>query len=105
MSTTNEDLLKAIMSKVSSLDIVSGQFGTVKLHGTGTIETQFRGICFSEATTVSTFNDTQGGNKDTYFTDTTYTVNAGDIIVAHGANSGNRINAIRMDSGSAIGIL
>jgi hypothetical protein len=89
------------------LSLISGGNGTVKINGTGAITTPFRAIYFSENTTVTAIADnaTPAGDKDTYFTATTYTAKAGDIIVADNMrNGGIRIVNIELASGSAVGI-
>lgn len=90
---------------LSALELIGGTNGTVKIHGTDAITTPFKAICFSEATTITAISDTNNNTKTEYFKDTTYTANAGDILVAHGMNNGVRFVSIELASGSALGIL
>ncbi len=94
---------------VGMITLVAGADGTIKLNGTSAYSTTtFRAICFSEATTVTAIadNNTPAGDKDDYFTATTYTAAAGDILVAHNLLSlGSRFTSVELASGSAVIIL
>jgi hypothetical protein len=87
-----------------ALDLIAGSNGTIKMHP-GTYTGPFKAICFSEASTITSIADGAGGDKDTYYTETTYTSAAGDILVAHNMRDGGRFTSAVLAAGSAIIIL
>lgn len=106
MASTQEGLLKTILSKVNDLDLIAGAAGTVKLNGTTAYSAKiFKAVCFSEDSVVSAIADNASGDKDTYFANSLYTAKAGDIIVAHDMLHSGRFTSITLTSGSAVLIL
>jgi hypothetical protein len=103
--TTQEQLLRNIMSKVSHLDIIAGANGTIKLSEAGTYTGQFKAIAFSAAAVVTSLDDTDANDIDDYFTDTTYDAASGDIIIAKNMQNGNKFSEVVLASGSAVIIL
>jgi hypothetical protein len=94
--------LTSIVTSSNLLELISGANGTLKLNGTGTYSAKsFKAVCFSEDSEVTSIADSDAGDRDTYFTDTTYTAKAGDILVPVDMIGGTRFTSIELASGSA----
>ena len=98
-------LSKEEAAHLSTLDLISGGNGTIKLNTGDAWVGSAKAVCFSEDATITTMNDSNGNTKAAYFTSATYDVKAGDIFVAHGMNSGARLVALEVSAGTGMIVL